>query len=210
MHKREFAVRKKRQAFDAILRFMTRDDITLSAEEERILNRWIYCDSLMRSKQYTDEQIIQKMIDAYQVSVFTANNDINYAQDLFAKSRRLNKKYLIHHHLQRIDEDLERIRKSLFKVIKGEDGAPDYYPSIDAKEMAALAKLHETYTYTLNSIPEELQKSILPPPIFQFLLAPGQVITRPMSTEEAMAKADILLKENKDGVFTSETDEDEE
>lgn len=193
---------KKRDAFVAIKRFMCDGDVTLKVEEEGILNRWIFCDALLRAKEDDEESIIKKIAERFEVSVFTARNDIGHTQRLFADARKINKKYLIHHHLQRIDEDIQRMRKKYY--LNGK--------TPDSKELAAYNKLLEVYTYTLNSIPEEIQVDKQPPPIFNFLLAPGQFIEAPLQLEDAMAKADaILLKKNKDGVYSmQEEDENEE
>lgn len=200
---------KKRDAFTAIKRFMTMSDITLKVEEEAILKRWEFCDALLRSKEYDEETIIAKIVEMYNVSTFTARNDIGNAQRLFADSRKLNKKYLIHLHLERIDKDIQYVRKKLFAKQKDKEGK-EYDPSIDAKELGAYAKLLESYTYTLNSIPEDIQNDKQPPPIFQFLLAPGQVIDRPMEIDEAIAGADaFLLSKNDDGVYEIPDDEED-
>lgn len=194
---------KKRDAFVAIRRFMLDGDVTLKVEEEQILNRWIYCDALLRAKEDNEDGIIKKIVEKFEVSTFTARNDIANTQKLFADARKINKKYLIHHHLQRIDEDIQKIRKKLFSTItvggKQVDCVPDY------KEMAAYAKLLESYTYTLNSMPEDVQDNKQPPPIFQFVLAPGQVIESHLNPDEAIKKADeILMKQGANGVFQME------
>src|SRR5688572_1640630 len=94
---------KKRDAFTAIKRFMCEGDVSLKEEEDRILSRWIFCDALLKAKELTEEEIIDKIADEYKVSVYTARNDISSTQRLFADARKINKKYLIHHHLDRID-----------------------------------------------------------------------------------------------------------
>jgi len=204
MDKRPAVLPKKREAFIAIKRFMMDGDVTLRDEEEKILNRWIFTDALLKAKDLDEEGMIAKIVEQFTVSPFTARNDIYYTQRLFADSRKIVKKYLIHHHLDRIDQDIQRLRKLLFNNKKkvGED-VYDYVP--DAKELAALAKLHETYTYTLNSMPEDAQLDKQPPPVFQFILAPGQVIDKPMMLEDAKKQAnDIIMKQNPDGTYEAE------
>lgn len=198
---------KKREAFTAIRRFMCDGDVTLKVEEEKILDRWIVCDAMMRAKEKDEQGIIDELVRLYTISPFTARNDIAYTQRLFADARKINKKYLIHHHLQRIDEDIQKIRKVLFETTTEEDGKVIQHIPTE-KDMAAYAKMLEAYTYTLNSVPEEIQVDKQPPPVFQFLLAPGQVIDKPMELEDALAKADaIILKQNPDGVYEMDNDE---
>lgn len=197
---------KKRDAFKAILRFLTDADVKLRVEEESILKRWEHCDLLLRAKSKTEQQIIDDIAERFSVSVYTARNDIYHTQNLFAKSRQINKKYLIHHHLERIDRDIQLIRSQIFS--KGNDGKISIP---DPKQQAALAKLYETYTYTLNCVPEDSLEDRQPPPIFNFLLAPGQLIEAPMQLDDALAKADaILLKKNKAGVYSMPEEEGDE
>ncbi len=197
----------KRDAYKAIRRFMCDGDVDLKVDEEIILNRWIYADLLMRAKELNEDEMIAKIIEKFEVSVFTARNDLGNAQKLFADARKINKKYLIHHHLQRIDEDIQKIRKQLFKTSTIAGKEVNCIP--DSKEMASLAKLFESYTYTLNSIPDEAEVDKTPPPVFQFILPPGQTIENPMQLEDALKKAEDLIK-NKDGVYEINEEEDAE
>lgn len=198
---------KKREAFKAILRFLTHGDIKLKKEEEEILKRWEYCDALLRGKSKNEQQIIDELTTKYSIKPHTARNDIYQTQQLFGKSRQINKKYLAHHHLERIDRDIQLVRSVLFKTVNGTLVTPD------AKEMMALAKLFEAYTYTLNSLPEESIEDRTPPPIFHFILAPGQVIEKPLLLDDAMKQADkLILKLNTDGIdeaITGETELDD-
>lgn len=196
----------KRDAFIAIKRFMTDGDINLKIEEEEILNRWIYCDALLRAKELNEEAIVKKLTEGYGIAPITARRDIESTQKLFADVRKINKKYLIKHHLDRIDEDIQKMRKRLFIHVDKDGKETEVTP--DAKELAAYSKLLEAYTYTLNSVPEEAQKDPLPPPIFNFQLAPGQVIEKPMSVDEALAEAEITtLEPDQEGVYQMEEEE---
>lgn len=200
---------KKREAFAAIKRFMCDGDVTLRTEEEVMLSRWLYADALLKEKEDTEDQIIAKLMAEYGIARQTAVSDIANTQKLFAAARTINKKYLIHHHLQRIDQDIQKIRKSLYTYVDDEGKVMPTSP--DAKKLAAYAKLLEVYTYTLNSVPDEAVRDKLPPPVFQFLLAPGQTIEKPMGVDEALSQAEeIIMKENADGVYRMEGDEDDE
>lgn len=195
---------KKREAYNAIRRYMVDSDVKLLVEEEVILKRWEHCDLLLRKKEKNEDEIIADLCERFGISTYTARKDITNTQKLFADCRKINKRYLFHHHLQRIDEDIQRMRKKLFNVGEEKEKVPD------AKELAAYSKLLETYTYTLNSIPEEVQQDKQPPPVFQFLLAPGQVIEKPMPIADALDAADaILMKQNSKGVYEMEEEEDE-
>lgn len=196
---------KKQDSYSLILRFMTKADITLSAQDEGILGRWIYCDVLMRTKKYSEEDVIDKVVNHYKVSTFTARNDIYFTQRLFAKTRLIQKKYLIAQHLERIDLDIEKVRKHLLTEVTDEESGKKYL-NVDAKELVALAKLHEVYTYTLNSIGDDIERTPLPPPIFQFTLPPGIDFKKPLDTKTALEQADEYMKLDKDGVYKPDED----
>lgn len=197
---------KVRDAYTAIQRFMTEGGVTLKVDEEKILNRWIYVDGLLKAKELDEDAMIKAIVQTHGVSEWTARTDISNTQKLFANARKVNKRYLIHHHLERMDKDIQYIRQRMFSKVKDADGN-EYDPSIDAKELAAYAKMMEAYTYTLNSVPDEQVIDKQPPPIFQFILAPGQTIDKPLELEDAMRMADELI-ENSDGIY--ETVDDEE
>lgn len=192
---------KKRDAFTAIRAYMLGDETELRLEEEAILNRWIYVDTMLRRKDKDEAEQIAELIEKFNIKSHTARNDIYAAQRLFADARRLVKKYLIHLHLERIDQDIQRYRKLVFQ--KDEKTGKDIAP--DPKDVSALAKLQETYTYTLNSMPDVEAHAKTPPPKMMFLLAPGQTISAPLDLETAMKNADaIIMKQNNEGTYTAE------
>lgn len=192
---------KKRDAFTAIRRFMCDGDISLKEEEDKILTRWIYCNALLTAKELTHDEMVEDIAKKFQVSTFTARNDINNTQNLFSHARKISKKYMLGLHIDRMEQDIERIRKRLFRKETLEDGKEvDAY--IDPKELAAYNKLCEVLTYTYNSMPEEALADKQPPPIFQFILAPGQQIEAPMLLTDALQKADeLIMQQNPDGVY---------
>jgi hypothetical protein len=55
---------KKQDAFTRILQFY-QEDIPLGADEEVILNRWHYCDKLMKSRKLKYDDIIDKMREQF-------------------------------------------------------------------------------------------------------------------------------------------------
>lgn len=185
-------LQQKGQLKTRIGKFLAGDNVLLNSEEEKILARWQYAHDLLGAKQKTWIQIRDCIVSQFSVSKFTAENDISNAQDVFGSNRKINKRYLLHLHLDRINEDIERVREKMFYI---EDDKLNIKVSRapDSKEIAALAKLNETYTYTLNSIPDESDRIKLPPPIFVFKLPDGVSITQPMSFEEAMKGADEYI-----------------
>lgn len=166
----------KNDAFSRILRFMTDADIVLTSQEEIILNRWIYCDTQIRLRKFTEDQIISDIVEKYSVSKFTARNDYYQTQSLFEATRKVSKKYLLVHHAERI----------ALQIQKAEDD----------KSYDILPKLNDSYTKAMAAIPDNANKETTPPPILFFNVVNGQEIGKPMSVADARAAA--KRKQNKE------------
>jgi hypothetical protein len=184
-------VAPKTDAFSMIVKYMQDPGaVELTADAERMLKRLMYCDTLLRSNRKTSDEIMTDLQETFVISQFTALRDIKNCQKLFGQARQVNKQYLAHLHLERINKDIEDARDRLF-FYEDED-----LPGVmrrrtpDAKELAALAKLHQAYSFTLNTAPEEKGQDILPPPIFNFTQV---VINTGMTPAQAMAAADQYL-----------------
>jgi len=173
-------------------KFLAGEKILLNSEEEKILARWETANELLIEKQKTWLEIRNHIATTFSVSRFPAENDICNAQEVYGTNRKINKRFLLHLHLDRMDKDIERIREGLFFT---EDDETDvkFNRTPDAKEIAALARLNEAYTYTLNSIPEDADRTKLPPPIYVFKLPDGVSITQPMSIQAALQAADEYI-----------------
>jgi len=170
-------------AKERIRRWLTEGDIVLQPDEITILQRLEFADRLM-SQGITVTGLLRKQImDEFGVSQSTADGDIFNAQEIFGESRKINKRYLGHLHLQDIHADLTRIRKKLFE----DKNIPDQ------KEMQALARLHDSYTYQLNSLPDTDPPPAVKRPIFVFMLPQGHAPKAPMELTDAMAKADEFI-----------------
>lgn len=174
---------KKRDAKNRILRFLTRGDLQLNPAEEAILSRWEYADLLMRQGITLTEVLIKQITDKYSVSRFTADSDISNAMEVFSKSRKINRRYLGHLHLQDIAADLVRVRDKFFK----NKAVPD------SKDLQALAKMHDAYTYQLNSLPEDEEQVPVGKIIMQFELPAGQTMQAPLEMNDALRLADEII-----------------
>lgn len=195
------AVVEKKDAFSRILRFLTLSDVTLNGAEEKILDRWIYCDAMMRQGVKTREEMVDDIKEKWGVSRFTAENDINQTQRLFERSRKASKKYLGHIHLERINQDIQRFRAVIFGTYEDEKGKMQQRCPCE-KELTALSRMEDSYTKALDALPDEDVADKQPPPIFNFNMAPGQQLEGVLSPEEAIKAADtILMKENGEGVY---------
>lgn len=179
-------VPEKQDAFSRILRFMTKADVTLTAVEEVILDRWVYCDVLLRSRVRSTDEIIEAIVAKWGVSKYTAINDVNATQKLFAKSRQISKKYLLHHHIEEIGLLIQKA-------------------GMKEKYMDLMPRLFDSYTKAIEALPDEEVADKQPPPQFIFNLAPGQQLGATLPVDEAMKQADeILMKENENGIFEPE------
>jgi hypothetical protein len=199
-------VPEKQDAFSRILRWYSKSDITLSADEEAIMGRWIYCDALMRDGSKDYEERINDVVVKFGVSKFTARRDFDKSSQLFGKLRQISKKYLLHLHAETINADLQKVRKMLF-FKKAKDGKIEDR-QLDEKEIGALAKLNDSYTKAVTALPDENHEDPMPPPKFIFQLAPGQKIEVGMAYEDAAKLADeiIDLHEDEEGIYTTEND----
>lgn len=187
----------KGDAFSNIVKFMTGNNdgtLVLSPDEEKMLSRLCAADALMRSNKHTSDAICKQLQADFAISEFTALKDLKNAQKLFSQAREINKKYLAHLHLERINADIEAARDRLF--YEENPGMPGvkFARTPDAKELAALAKLHDAYNNTLKAAPSDEVKEVLPPPIFIFNLIKGQEIETTLTVEQAMQEADELLQ----------------
>ncbi|MGN6420835.1 MAG: hypothetical protein ACTHMC_25215 [Pseudobacter sp.] len=184
--------RQGQDAKSRITKYLAGDKIQLNSEEEKILTRWEFAYDLMVAKEKNWVEIRDKIAFKFAVSKFTAENDISNTQEVFGTNRKINKRFVLHLHLDRMDVDIERIRKGLF-FSKDEDGKLQPCTP-DAKEIAALAKFAEAYTYTVNCIPDDVDRSKLPPPLFIFNLPEGAALVPPMTLEQALTKADEYIE----------------
>jgi len=167
----------KNIAFTRISRFMNDGDIVLNAEEEEILLRWIYCDKQILQRKYTEKQIIDKIVENFGVSSYTALRDIYQTQALFGAAIKANKKYLLHHHAENILLTIERYKtdKSLVHLVP---------------------KLFEAYTKAVVAIPDEINNNTQPPPQMNFFILPGQQVSNVKSFEDAIANISKRMNSN--------------
>jgi hypothetical protein len=187
---------ERRDVKSRIEKMLAGDDILLSAEENKILARWEMADQLLSAKDLTWNEIRERLCNEFGVGRHTAELDISSAQEIFGRSKRISKRYLIHLHLDRMDRDIEKIRKGLFtRPVDGVEGITQSRQP-DEKEIIALAKIYDAYTKALCAIPEDINKNTLPPPVLMFNLPAGTTITPAMNFDKAMQLADEILYEN--------------
>lgn len=180
----------KNDAFSLLVKYIQDPAMELTADAERLLQRLMFADAKMRSRKLTDDEVMQELQTTFSISEWTALKDIKQAQKLFAKARTINKEYFANLHLERINKDIEDARERLFYYEDEKIPGVKLPRTPDAKELAALAKLHHVYSYTLHNAPEEKSGDTQPPPIFNFSMV---VINTGMNVQDALAAADKML-----------------
>lgn len=175
-----------RNVKDRIVRYKTVGDIILTSDEELILLRWEYCDQLMRT-HHTYTQVCDAIREKFGVSRHTADKDWAATQDVFAKSRSLNKKYEGALHLDRLKKMINFYESKIYEL--DEEGKPLVRDKQLKDIGAVLAKLYDSYTYQLNSIPSDTVngKTIVPTMIMR--MVNNNYYTPPMSAADALKAA---------------------
>lgn len=182
----------KMDAFTRIQQYLSGHNIVLTADEENILLRWQVADGHMRKNRMSTDEVCEALQTQFDISKFTALADIRNTQKLFAGARTINKKYVGHLHLERINKDIEDLRERIFFYEK--DDMPGIkFPRVpDSKEMMSLARMHEAYTHIFNSLPETERSDAMPPPVFVFNLVAGE-IKPTMDLSNALDAADQMI-----------------
>jgi hypothetical protein len=166
----------KNDAYSCILQYMKfPESIALSGEHERILDRWILCNVMLKDRKLKEEDIVEKIQQKFEVSKYTARNDIGYTMALFVEARRFSKEYLLYNHIEDMGIMIEKwkLDKSL---------AP-FVPKL----------LHE-YTVAITKLPESINKQQRPKIINNFYVVNGQNVQAPMNYDEAVIEANKMIE----------------
>jgi hypothetical protein len=135
----------KNDAFSRILRFYMHADVMLSAEEDIILKRWVHADKLILQRKFTTLQIIEKLVELFSVSRYTAQNDIRLTHALFSQTRAMSKQYILSHHIEDIQLTIEKYK-------------------LDKSLAHLVPKLYDALTKALALLSEEVSKEKTPVP----------------------------------------------
>lgn len=173
-----------------IIRFLTKGNITLTSNEEKALACWEDIDHHLRCGiEYPD--ILLKITLKWGISRTTFNAYYSNTQEVFSRSRRLNKKYHIHLQAELMEQDIRKYRKSIFEY--QDPKTKEIIPvSPDAKDMMALAKLYDARAKLLSQLPDESEIVEIPKPVTIYQLPGEDVLQLPMSIEKALALTDKL------------------
>lgn len=142
------------------------------------------------------EDIIKALIEPpYNVSRFTAQNDLSTAMEVFGAARKINKKYVLALKFERQEKDIERYRQLIFNQKAVHPITGDLYDvPPDSKDIMALAKLEEASTYTLNSMPKDEDKLPFVPTKVTLHLVKEDEIPMELPLVDALKMADAYIK----------------
>lgn len=166
-------------AYTCILNYMQAPESTsLASDHEVILDRWIFCNVLLKDRKLKEEDIIQKIEAKYGVSKHTARNDIGYTMALFVEARKYSKEYLLYHHIEDIGILIEKWK-------------------MDKSLAPFVPKLMHEYTLAISKLPDTINKQKRPKVVNNFFLVPGQNTEAPMNYDEAVIEANKMIEDDK-------------
>lgn len=178
---------KPRTNVEAIIRFVLHSDIVLTQEQQDLSDRLFFTDMLIRKRKWTRDEVIRMIRTRFKVSQWRANQDITEAHKVFGETRKLNKQYLLSHHIEEIQLQIQMAK---------EKGMEDLLP-----------KLNANLTDALNALPIEKDPLDSRPKKIVYIAgdininnegAPGQN-KKPLSA--ALKEADDLLQKESDGEY---------
>jgi hypothetical protein len=158
---------------EAIIRFVCKQDIALTVEQEELFVRVSYTDNLLRSRKYKRDDIIRMIIAKYQVSNYRAAQDITDAHKIFGETRRLNKNYLISHHIEDIGLQIQAAR--------------------DTGRLDLLPKLNDNFNRAIELIPDEPEDDDIRPARIIYVFEGAPAIAKKDLTA-VLEEADKMIK----------------
>jgi hypothetical protein len=176
-------LKRKRQPkndVDAVIRHLVHNDVNLTASQDQLCTRLMYVDTLISARVKTTDEIIEDLREKFHVSQVRARQDIYDCHKVFGDARKINKNYILSHHI-------DDIRLMIQKIIT-------------AKEYSLLPKFYDNLTYAVNSLPVNDDTKEAPPTHITFVFnGPPPVAQEPL--EDVLAEADKLLKPTVDGEY---------
>lgn len=167
---------KTKSNLDTVTRYILKQDVVLTSEQEELMQRIMFVDDKIRSRKFLRDQIINMVVARYSVSPWRAEQDIVDTHKLFGATRKINKNYLIAQHLDEIQSQIQLAK--------------------DLRRIDLLPKLNDAFTYALNSIPAEAKENDTP--ITKVIFVNNA--SKPESgktIEELIAEADAMIKNTK-------------
>lgn len=172
--------RQPKNDVEAVVQFLVNDNVKLTTSQEFLCNRLIRTDALIRSRKYTTQEIIEQLMQQFEITAYRAEQDVYDCHKVFGQTRKLSKQYLISHHLEDIGLMIKKCQ--------------------EANQLDLLPKLFDNYTYAMNSLPVEEDAKEAPPAQITFVFqGAAPVDQKPLG--EVLADADKLLKPSVNGEY---------
>jgi hypothetical protein len=163
-----------RTNLEAVERYILKQDIILTDEQQELLLRIQFADEKKRARVNSREEIINAIVTRFGVSMWRADQDITDSQKLFGATRKINKNYLLAQLLDNIEKQIHVFEK--------------------ARQYALIPKLNDNYTYALNSLPpDQLESQTSPTTIIFIVKAPDNA--RKKTVDELLQEAEAITKE---------------
>jgi len=166
--------------------------VDLSDKQKELLMRWEFADELIRQREIRKRELIANMImSRFKVSRQTAYQDIVNAENVFASSTPLNKRY-------RIQARIEFIETKIDELYAGLERDPDDPEEEDIFSKIARIKQNKEYISEAIALEKVLQKYYDSYPDIRPVRSPkniifnikGDVLPKPnVSVDEVLAKA---------------------
>jgi hypothetical protein len=173
-------VRQPKNDVDAVIRYMLHNDVKLTGSQDALCTRLMFVDSLNRGRKHTTDEIIELLKEKFTITQYRAQQDLYDCQKVFGETRKLNKTYLLSHHIQDIGITIQKC--------------------LDAKKFDLLAKLYDNYTYAINSLPVETEMKESPPTQITYVFNGAPPVDQ-QPIEDVLATADKLLTPGKHGEY---------
>jgi hypothetical protein len=158
---------------EAVIQYLVNDSVRLTSSQDALCTRLIRVDAMIRSRKHTTEQIIENMMEEFQITRYRAEQDMYDCHKVFGATRKLSKQYLISHHIEEIALTIKKCQ--------------------EAGQTEMLPKLFDNYTYALNSLPVEEEAKEAPPAQITFVFQGAPPVDqKPLG--EVLQEADKLLK----------------
>ncbi len=162
---------------EAVERFIHKQDIVLTDEQQELLQRINYADEKLRARVHSREEIINAIINRFGCSRWRADQDITDAHKLFGTTRKVNKNYVLNRHIENIENQISIFTK--------------------AKQYALIPKLNENLTNAVNSLPADLIDAQSSPTTIIFIVkAPDN--NKKKTVEELLQEAEAITKQTPD------------
>lgn len=168
-------INNKIESREKIVQYLLTGDVMLHSDEERMMMRWMYADALIRGRRMRRDEIIEEIVKKFEVSKFTADADIRNAHEVFARTRTLNKKYLLGHLIEDLTIQIEKAKR-------------------DPEMKKILPHFYRELRTAINDLPEEISTDKLPPAVIMFNLFDPEKFKTGLTPEQAMSKAKEFLR----------------